>query len=127
MAYRKRISAAILLALVCTVLLIGTVFAGSGIQHPNFEITLELNSTGSGWGKTRVRSSGLAYRPQVNCELQNSAGVTISTAADWGSYGASQAFAYCANTTGASQTRLWTTHNQWVNATVYTYYDTLPN
>ena len=62
----------------------------------------------------------------MNCELKNNAGATISTAADWGTYGASQAYAYCPNTTGASPTRLWTTHNQWVNATVYTYFDTLP-
>jgi hypothetical protein len=81
MAHRKRISTAFLLALVCSVLVIGTVFAGSGIQHPNFEIKLGLYSTGSGWGKTRVLSPGPAYRPQVNCELQNNAGATISTAA----------------------------------------------
>jgi hypothetical protein len=125
MAHRKRISTAFLLALVCSVLVIGSVFAASGIQHANFQNTYGLNSAG-GWGKTRVLSPGSAYRPQVNCELQNNAGATISTAADWGYYGASQAYAYCPNTTGASPTRLWTTHNQWVNATVYTYFDTLP-
>ncbi len=118
MLHRKRISTAFHLALVCSVLVIGTLFAGSGIQHPNFEIKLGLYSTGSGWGKTRVLSPGPAYRPQVNCELQNNAGATISTAADWGYYGASQAYAYCPNTTGASPTRLWTTHNQWVKRDV---------
>lgn len=125
MVHRKRISTAFLLALVCSVLVIGSVFSASGIQHANFQNTYGLNSAG-GWGKTRVLSPGSAYRPQVNCELQNNAGATISTAADWGYYGASQAYAYCPNTTGASPTRLWTTHNQWVNATVYTYFDTLP-
>lgn len=125
MVHRKRISTAFLLALVCSVLVIGSVFSASGIQHANFQNTYGLNSAG-GWGKTRVLSPGSAYRPQVNCELQNNAGATINTAADWGTYGASQAYAYCPNTTGASPTRLWTTHNQWVNATVYTYFDTLP-
>ena len=125
MAHRKRISTAFLLALVCSVLVIGTVFAASGIQHANFQNTYGLTSAG-GWGKTRVLSPGPAYRPQVNCELQNNAGATISTAADWGYYGATQAYAYCPNRTGESPTRLWTTHNQWVNATVYTYSYTLP-
>jgi|SRR5690606_5608391 len=126
MAHRKRISTAFLLALVCSVLVIGTVFAGSGIQHPNFEIKLGLYSTGSGWGKTRVLSPGPAYRPQVNCELQNNAGATISTAADWGYYGASQAYAYCSNKTGASPTRLWLTHNHCVNGSCEAFYYTLP-
>ncbi len=126
MAHRKRISTAFLLALVCSVLVIGTVFAGSGIQHPNFEIKLGLYSTGSGWGKTRVLSPGSAYRPQVNCELQNNAGATISTAADWGYYGASQAYAYCSNKTGASPTRLWLTHNHCVNGSCEAFYYTLP-
>ena len=125
MAHRKRISTAFLLALVCSVLVIGSVFSASGIQHANFQNTYGLNSAG-GWGKTRVLSPGAAYRPQVNCELQNNAGATISTAADWGYYGASQAYAYCSNKTGEWPTRLWTTHNQWVNATVYTYYNSLP-
>lgn len=126
MVHRKRISTAFLLALVCSVLVIGTVFAGSGIQHPNFEIKLGLYSTGSGWGKTRVLSPGPAYRPQVNCELQNNAGATISTAADWGYYGASQAYAYCSNKTGASPTRLWLTHNHCVNGSCEAFYYTLP-
>ena len=126
MAHRKRISTAFLLALVCSVLVIGTVFAGSGIQHPNFEIKLGLYSTGSGWGKTRVLSPGPAYRPQVNCELQNNAGATINTAADWGYYGASQAYAYCSNKTGASPTRLWLTHNHCVNGSCEAFYYTLP-
>ena len=80
MAHRKRISTAFLLALVCSVLVIGSVFSASGIQHANFQNTYGLNSAG-GWGKTRVLSPGSAYRPQVNCELQNNAGATISTAA----------------------------------------------
>jgi len=125
MAHRKRISTALLLALVCSVLVIGTVFAASGIQHSNFQNTLGLGSAG-GWGKTRVLSPGAAYRPQVNCELQNNAGATISTAADWGYYGASQAYAYCSNKTGASPTRLWLTHNHCVNGSCEAFYYTLP-
>ena len=125
MVHRKRISTALLLALVCSVLVIGTVFAASGIQHSNFQNTLGLGSAG-GWGKTRVLSPGAAYRPQVNCELQNNAGATISTAADWGYYGASQAYAYCSNKTGASPTRLWLTHNHCVNGSCEAFYYTLP-
>ena len=125
MAHRTRISTALLLALVCSVLVIGTVFAASGIQHSNFQNTLGLGSAG-GWGKTRVLSPGAAYRPQVNCELQNNAGATISTAADWGYYGASQAYAYCSNKTGASPTRLWLTHNHCVNGSCEAFYYTLP-
>jgi hypothetical protein len=125
MAQYKKFPAAILLALICSVLGIGTVFAGSGTIHSNFTVSLGLTST-YGWGRTGVKSPGPSYRPQVNCELQNNAGATISTAADWGYYGASQAYAYCSNKTGEWPTRLWTTHNQWVNATVYTYYNSLP-
>ena len=125
MTRQKRISAALLLALVCTVLVIGTVFAASGIQHSNFKNTFGLGSSG-GWGRTRVLSSGAAYQPQVNCELQNNAGTTISTAADWAYYGAPQAYAYCSNKTGESPTRLWTTHNHCVNGNCVAYYYTLP-
>ncbi|HHV05689.1 MAG TPA: hypothetical protein GXX60_04095 [Anaerolineaceae bacterium] len=125
MVHRKRISTAFLLALVCSVLVIGSVFSASGIQHANFQNTYGLNSAG-GWGKTRVLSPGSAYRPQVNCELQNNAGATISTAADWGYYGASQAYAYCSNKTGASPTRLWLTHNHCVNGSCEAFYYTLP-
>ncbi len=125
MAHRKRISTAFLLALVCSVLVIGTVFAASGIQHANFQNTYGLTSAG-GWGKTRVFSPGAAYKPTVNCELQNNAGATISTAADWGYYGATQAYAYCPNRTGESPTRLWTTHNHCVNGSCDAYYYTLP-
>lgn len=125
MVHRKRISTAFLLALVCSVLVIGSVFSASGIQHANFQNTYGLNSAGS-WGKTRVLSPGSAYRPQVNCELQNNAGATISTAADWGYYGASQAYAYCSNKTGASPTRLWLTHNHCVNGSCEAFYYTLP-
>lgn len=80
--------------------IVGTVFAGSGQTHPNFEVGLGLSSS-DGWGRTRVINPGSAYRPQVKCELQNNGGVTISTKADWGSYGASQAYAWCVNSTGA--------------------------
>jgi len=125
MVHRKRISTALLLALVCSVLVIGTVFAASGIQHANFQNTYGLTSAG-GWGKTRVLSPGPSYKPTVNCELQNSAGATISTAADWSYYGATQAYAYCANTTGESPTRLWTTHNHCVNGNCVPYYYSLP-
>lgn len=125
MAQYKKFPAAILLALICSVLGIGTVFAGSGTIHSNFTVSLGLTST-YGWGRTGVKSPGPSYRPQVKCELQNNAGATISTAADWSYYGATQAYAYCANTTGESPTRLWTTHNHCVNGNCVPYYYSLP-
>lgn len=125
MAQYKKFPAAILLALICSVLGIGTVFAGSGTIHSNFTVSLGLTST-YGWGRTGVKSPGPSYRPQVKCELQNNAGATISTNANWGSYGATSAYTSCPNTTGESPTRLWTTHMQWVNATEYLWYDSRP-
>ena len=125
MAQYKKFPAAILLALICSVLGIGTVFAGSGTIHSNFTVSLGLTST-YGWGRTGVKSPGPSYRPQVKCELQNNAGATISTAADWGYYGTSQAYAYCSNKTGASPTRLWLTHNHCVNGSCEAFYYTLP-
>lgn len=115
MKKRIKLLSALFLATIAFVLVLGPVQADYGDIHSNFSVSISFPSRSA---NTTVKSAGSAYRPQTKCELLTAAGASVSTNANWGSYGAPFAPIACP---GAG-TLLMSTHTQWVNATPYYWY-----